>query len=143
MAEHREEAVLGPVGRLGLRAGRLLGGEQTLPLLLVSPRLGHIPEDQDHPDDLVLMVLDRRGAVGDRPLGPVAGDQGGVVGQADHDPLADHPGDRVLDRPAVAFRDDGEDVLQGLARRLVLSPPGQGPGDRVGEGRRALARRWR
>ena len=82
VAEHREEAVLGPVGRLGLRAGYLFGGEQTFPLLFVPPVVRHIPENQDHADDLVLMVFDRRGAVGDRSLGPVAGDQGGVIGQA-------------------------------------------------------------
>ena len=134
MAEHREEPVLGPVGRLGLRAGDLFGGKQRVPLRFVPALLGNIPEDKDDSDDFALLVLDRRRAVGDRPLGPVAGDQGGVVCQADHDSLADHPGDWVLDRPAVVFRDDGEDVLQGLARGLLLSPPGQGPGDRVGEG---------
>ena len=40
MAQDREEAVLGPVGRLGLRAGLLFGGEQTFPLLFVPSLVG-------------------------------------------------------------------------------------------------------
>ena len=45
---------------------------------------------------------------------------------------------RMLDRLARLFGDDPEDVFQGLPRRLLLIPPDQALGDRIGEG---LARR--
>ena len=52
----------------------------------------------------------------DRPLGPVAGDQERVVGQADDGAVAEHPGDRILDRLASLLVDDPEDLAPAAAR---------------------------
>ena len=82
--------------------------------LLPAPVLGDVAEGQDDAPDVPGFVPDRRGAVGDRPLGPVAGDQERMVGQADDGAVAEHPGDRMLDRLASLLGDDAEDVVQGL-----------------------------
>ena len=105
----------------------------------VARSLGHVAEDHDDADDPPAVVPDRRGAVLDGRLGAVAGDQDGVVGQADDDPLADDPVDRVLGRLPGLLVDDPEDLLDRPARRLSWRPAGERLGDRVEEPDPALA----
>ena len=54
-----------------------------------------------------------------------------MVGEADHDPFAQGPGRRILDRPASGLVDDAEDGVQRLTRGLPLRPAGQLFGDTV------------
>ena len=80
--EHRPQAV----ALNERRPDRRIQGEQPHPLVqrrLGSLPLADVPEDQHAADDVALGVPDRGGAVVNRPLRPVLGDQDGVVRQPD------------------------------------------------------------
>ncbi len=86
---------------------------------LASPALGHVAEDQHDAPDLILFVPDRGGAVGDRLLGAIPGDQQDVIAQLDGVALAEGSPGRTLDGLARGLGDEPEDLLQGLARQFV------------------------
>ena len=83
-----------------------------------------IAEHQHHAHDLALFVADRRTAVGDGPLGAVAGDQESMVGEPHDPPLANHAIGGILNLGLGLFVDDVEHLLQRLAQRLRLAPAG-------------------
>ncbi len=115
MGEHRQELVLAAVG-----IGEPLGPVAELPLQLAAG--ADVVEDQDHAVHRAVGAADGGGAVVDGPLGAVAGDEHGVVGQPDDDPLAEDAGHGALDRAAVLLVDDPEDLVERPAGGLFASP---------------------
>ncbi len=95
--------------------------------------LGHVAEDQHRPDGRSRIVPDRCGAVVDRPLFPVPGNENRVVRHPNHSPLPQGSDGGVLDWLPSSFVDDLEDLGQRSPDGLVLRPAGQGLGDAVHE----------
>ena len=79
------------------------------------------------PTGVAGLVPHRGGAVVDRPLRPVPGDEDGVVRQPDDRPLAQGPEGGVLDRLAGLLVDDVEDVRQRPAQRPRPGASRSGP----------------
>ena len=92
-----------------------------------------VPEHQHGPDRVPPLVAHGGGAVVDRPLRPVPGDEHRMVRQPDHHPLPQGSESGVLDRVARPLLQDPEDLRQGSARRFRLRPAGQGLGHAVEE----------
>ena len=141
VAEHRQLALVGAqdaaigVDPVQADAGVL---EEVAELLLAGPQgllgaapLGDVAEHQHAAGDAAVGAAHRRGAVVDRPLGAVAGDQDGVVGEADDGAFAQRPQGRIVDRLARVLVDDAEDLVEGAAGRVVARPAGEALGDGV------------
>ena len=75
---------------LGVFPGRL--DEQ-----LALPTFGDIAEDEDHAHDLAAAIGDGGGTVVDGPLAAIAGDEEGMVAEADGQPALDDDPDRLFD----------------------------------------------
>ncbi len=133
---HRDDAV---EGRLEDGAFAGFAGSQ---LLLGPPLFGHVPEDQHDADELARRVPDRGGAVVNRALRPVLGDQDRVVRQSDDDPFPQHLLHRVLHRLPGLFVDDGEHGLQRLPLRIIQTSTRSSPGPRRSGTSPARGRRW-
>ena len=101
---------------------------------LRPPFLGHIVEHHHHADRSALGILDGSGAVFNGPFGAVAGDQRGVIGQANGLPFSEHLFHRVWRRAAGLLVDDVEDLLNRPVQRLRHLPTGQLLGYRIERG---------
>jgi hypothetical protein len=110
-----------------------------LPYGLLHPVLvTHVPEDQDHSQDVPSAVPDGRTGIRYLVLMTVPGQEPGMVGQPDNLPGAQdlvHRIVRFLSGPGI---DNGKYLIQGLARGLFQAPAGQGFGHRVHPGDPAL-----
>ncbi len=98
-----------------------------------QPFLGLIPENQHHPGDLVFLVADGRGRVGDGPPRAVSGNEQGVVGHVHHGAFAQDLGDRVFHLVSRFFIDDAKDRFQRFAVCLRPRPAGKGFGHGIHE----------
>jgi hypothetical protein len=95
-------------------------------------------EDHDGAHDGAARVEDRRCAVLDRTLRPVARDQRGVIREA-HDAAArKHLLDGVFCSLPRVFVDDPEHAEQRLPLRFAERPPCHGLGHRIQEGHEAI-----
>ena len=106
--------------KLVLRPARLRFGGHLFERLA----LRRVAEDQHHAHRVFARIADRRAAVVDRQLGPVAPQQDGVVGQADDDAGAQHLEDGTFHRLPRLLVDDAEDVVERPAARLGRRPAG-------------------
>ena len=88
--------------------------------LLGPPLVGDVAEHEHDAEHAAGAITDRRRAVGNGTLRSVAGDQHGVVGEADDVSEFQDQAGRVLDQLASLLVDDGEDVLQRSTDRLLL-----------------------
>src|SRR6185437_8330275 len=96
-------------------------------------------EDKHDAEHFAGCVPDGGGRVVDRSLGSIARDQDRVVAQANHDALAQHPLDRVLDCPPGLLVEDVKHYFKLLALRVGRGPAGQFLGDGVQKGDSAVS----
>jgi len=89
-----------------------------------APLLALVAEYQHRSGDLVLIVADGRARVGNGSHLAVPGNQQGVIGKSNHQPLAQHPGDRVVHPFTRILADDVEDFLQRSAAGFGIGPAG-------------------
>jgi hypothetical protein len=138
-----------PQGRLQVARDDVLvvcDVEQRLPLALAAPPtavpLGDVPEDEHHADDIAVLGLDGRAAVGDVPPLAVPADQQRPVGEADRLPLPEHTLDGALDGPLALLVSDVEHLLDGAADGPATVPARQPLCDVVhpGDGPRVVGR---
>ena len=133
--QHRPRILGLPEGDLG----RVPGSSAFADRLLRGVSLAHVVEDEDDALDAATIIRDGCGRVVDRAARPVLGREVRMIGEADHDALAQHPRDGVLDRLAGDLIGDTEDVLERLPACLFARPSRQRLGHRVQEGDAPLA----
>ena len=91
----------------------------------------HVAKHQHHPLHCSAAIHDRRGAVGNRKVAPVASNQHRVIGEVLHFARGQCRGNRNGDGQAGLLMNDPEDFVDRLAERLVAAPTGHPLGDVV------------
>ena len=101
-----------------------------------------VAKHQHHALDVAAGVVDGGGAVGNRALGAVAGNQQRVVGQGSDLTGGQHLGHRDHGSPARLFMNDPEHFANGPATGLFCGPAGQllGHGVHAGHARAGVGR---
>jgi hypothetical protein len=89
------------------------------------PPLSDIAKDQDDPQETPLGVADGRPAIINRAFSAVSGKEQGPVGEADHCPLPEHPGDGILDHLPGILLDNREHLGNVPAQHRRFGPPGE------------------
>jgi hypothetical protein len=100
---------------------------QNFSILAISlfrpPLFGRIAKHQDDAGNASILVPNGRRAVGNGPLGPVPGDEHGMVAQANDLTFAQGPGDGILDGLATLLLEDAEHRRQRFPMGPVLLRP--------------------
>ena len=105
--------------RLSQRRDDVVGvGQSGLHLLLGVPALADVPEHQHHTGDFAPLVADRGGAVVNRSVRPVFGDEQAVVRQPDDHAIPQGSNRGTLDCLAAVFVDDVKHAVERLAHGL-------------------------
>ena len=130
MRDRRDELVLRPAERFGDTARRLLALERRGALAFGVALGGHVAEDDDDALKRAVGGTDGGGAVADRDVAAVPGQQYGVAGQR-HVLVRRGSRQGARRRPARALVHGLEHDVDGLTDGFRLRPSGQRLGHRV------------